>query len=417
MDRPLAVRIVVGLAALALVAPARAQDSIPGTRRVALAEVVERAAAGSPEVRLAAAEVAAARARVVTAGARSAPTLALDREQLGGGDEDGYHETILSLSQPIDLSGARGARRGAAQAGVLAADSRAHAARASVRAAATRAYLRAAALEARLARLAGTRAAYLDAVRSAEARLREGDISEYEVQRLRTEVARYDAALLDDRLALAEAGRTLARLAGEPPGAVLLPAEPIGAIARAPGVPLDRVVLLARGQAAVRAAEAEVAAARAELESRRRAARPSPTLTLGAKEQAGGARGVVAGVSIPLPLAHRGRGPVQEAEALLRRAELVRDLALRDAEAGARAAWERHAALGERFAARERLGIQSESLLRAARVAYAEGEMTLVALLDAVEAHRAAAESADTLIADLLTSAADLEAAAGGYDR
>lgn len=411
-------RIVRPMALAALLAvPAAAQDSLPGPRRVTMAEAVAAAGARNIDLRLAGTEVEAARARVVTAGARPNPILSVDREQLGGGDEDGYHETILSVSQTIDIAGGRRSRRQAAESGVAAAEARVGAERATVLAAVRRAYLRAAMLEARLSVLSETTGAYRDAVRAGEARLREGDISDYEVQRLRTEVARYEALLLDTRLALADAGRALGRLTGEEPGTVLLPAEPISRLAPTPALPLDSALARARVRADVRAAESEVAAARAEVEARRRLARPNPTLVLGAKEQAGGGRGLVAGVSIPLPVSDRGRGPTMEAEAQLRSAELRRDIAIRDAEAQVRAAWERRAAFGARLAARERLGVQTAALLRAARVAYAEGEMTLVALLDAVEAHRAAREAADTLLADLLTSAADLDAAAGGFDR
>ncbi|MEW5929718.1 MAG: TolC family protein, partial [Gemmatimonadota bacterium] len=402
--------------------PAAAQES-PDTsatqgRRVTLAEALRRLDGGSLELRLARGEVEAARARAVTAGTRPNPTAAVDREQLGG--EGSYHETVLSVGQALDLTGQRGARREAGRRDVAAAEARLAAERFRLGAEVRRAYLRASVLEVRLGTLEETGGVFRSVERAGANRLREGDISDYELRRLQTEAARYEVLLADTRLELLQAGRDLARLVGADSGVaddVLLPADTLGAPTAPAGMAVDSMLALARVRPDVRAARAEVEAAAAQVEARRRGRRPNPTLSAGLKEQAGGLRGAVIGVSVPLPLSDRNQGPIAEAEAARALAETRLALALRNAESETRGAWERRRSLAERLALRSGFQTRAAALLRSARVSYEEGEMTLVELLDAADAYRTAREAATTLLADYLLSVADLERATGGLDR
>jgi cobalt-zinc-cadmium efflux system outer membrane protein len=409
------------LALLPCYAPAlAAQDSSPAPRRVTLPEALAAAERGSLDLRLARGAVDAAQARVVTAGTRPNPTLSLDREQLGG--NGGYHETVLSVGQTLDLSGQRGARREAATREVAAAEVRLEAERARVRADATRAYLRAAAAEARLRSLGEAGGLFQTAERAGQARFREGDISAYELQRLQVEAARYATLSAEAALELRQAGRELAFLL-RPDSAALtdaavLPADTLGAVSlRAAALPPDSALARALRRPDVRAAEADVAAARAAVELRTRGRRPNPTVTAGLKEQAGGQAGAVLGVSVPLPLSDRNQGPIAEAQTAVAQAESRVALARRAAEAEVRRALERRISLAERLTLREGLLSRARALLASARVAYAEGETSLLELLDAAETFRTTREGADALLAEYLTSVADLERATGGIDQ
>jgi len=410
----LAGSLALALLAFTIPAPAQAEP-----RRVALSDALAAAERESPDLRLAAQGVAAARARVVTAGARPNPILGLDREQLGG--DERYHETAVTVARTIDLSGQRGARREAALREAAAAEMRVDAERARLRADVLRAYLRAAAAESRLGVLGEAAALFRDASRAGETRFREGDIARYELERLQVEAARYETLLSEARLEVRSAGRELALLAppdAAAPDTLLLPADTLGAVAlRAATLGADTAISLALRRADVRAAEADVEAARAVIDLRRRARRADPMVSVGLKEQAGGVYGAVVGVSVPLPVSDRGQGPIAEAEAALAEAETRVALARRAAGAEARRALDRRASLAERLTLREGLIARTRSLLRAAEVAYAEGETGLLELLDAAESYRAAREGADALLADYLTSVADLERATGGTDR
>jgi cobalt-zinc-cadmium efflux system outer membrane protein len=372
------------------------------------------------DLRLARGAVDAAQARLVTAGTRPNPTVAVDREQLGG--NGGYHATVLSVGQTLDLTGQLGARREAAVRDVAAAEVRLEAERARVLADVTRAYLRAASAEVRLRSLGEPGDLFRTAERAGQARFREGDISAYELQRLQVEAARYVTLSAEAALEVRQAGRELAfllRADAEPPGdAAVLPADTLGAVAlRAAALGADSALARALRRPDVRAAEADVAAARATVGLRTRGRRPNPTVTAGVKEQAGGMMGAVVGVSMPLPLSDRNQGPIAEAQAALAQAETRVALARRAAEAEVRRALERRTSLAERLALREGLLSRARALLASARVAYAEGESSLLELLDAAETFRATREGADALLAEYLTSVADLERATGGIDR
>ena len=121
------------------------------------------------------------------------------------------------------------------------------------------------------------------------------------------------------------------------------------------------------------------------------------------------------GLSLPLPLLDRNTGRIEEARAQLAGAEARRSLALRRAETDIRGAWERYRSLADRIELLNRELLDGTgNLLRTARVAYAEGEMSLVELLDAADAYRASRETAIKVLAEYLTAVYDLERAAGG---
>lgn len=394
-------------------------DPAPG-RRITLTEALARVDSASLELRLAIADVEAARARLVTAGTRPNPILSVEREQLGG--DGSYHETIVAVGQSLDLSGQRSAQRAVAARDLAAAEARLAAERFRLGGDLRRAYLRAAALEARLGTIAQTVEIFRTVEQAGVRRFREGDISEYELQRLQVEAARFETLLAETRLDLTEAARELARLAGPtsstPADELLFPADTLGPLSTtAAELSLDSALALSPRRPDLRAAEAEVEAAGALVDLRRSEARPNPTITGGLKEQTGGMYGAVLGVSIPLPVSDRNRGPIAEAQAAVAQAEARLALARRNADVEVRTAWDRRRSLGERLALRAGLLTRTERLLRAARVAYAEGEMTLIELLDAAESYRQAREAATTLLADYLQSAAELERATGGFDR
>lgn len=411
---------VLLLGAVALHHPsAAAQDTVPRAERITLPDALRRAEEASLELRLAREGVTAAQARVVTAGTRPNPTLGVDREQLGG--DGSYHETILSVGQQLDLTGQRGAAREAARREVATADARLAAETARVRAEVRTAYLRATGAEARLAVLDDAVLVFREAERVGQSRYREGDISAYELQRLQVETARYETLLAEARLELLRSGRELATLTFFGPGReglVLLPADSLtGLLGPGGALAADSALVLARGRADVRAAQAEVEAARARVALAGRGRRFNPTLTVGAKEQAGGMYGGVLGVSVPLPVSDRNQGPIAEAEAALAQAETRLALTVRAAETDVLRALDRQRSLADRLTLREGLLARTGTLLQSARVAYAEGEMTLLELLDAAETYRTAREQADALLADYLLSVADVERAIGGTDR
>jgi cobalt-zinc-cadmium efflux system outer membrane protein len=166
---------------------------------------------------------------------------------------------------------------------------------------------------------------------------------------------------------------------------------------------------------ALAAAGAALDAARADEQAVRRGRLPAPTAIGGYKTQSDGLTGAFLGLSLPLPLFDQRGAAASEAAAASVRAEAHLALVRRQVENDIRLAYEAHRAARERarlFAGE--LLAEPEALLGVARVAYAEGEMTLVELLDAVDAYRAARIIAGQARRDLWITFFDLERAAGG---
>jgi outer membrane protein, heavy metal efflux system len=424
VTRPIQAYLTAGVAAL-LVAMLPAPDlaaqvtaAAPDTvRRISLGEAIQRLDSHNLELRLAREEAAAAEARVAAAGALPNPALSATREQLSG-DPGIYHETILQVGQALPIGGQRGLRREAARQRAEAARARLEGTRLRTAFEVHRAYLRAAAAEADLAALAEATDVFRRVEESGRSRLAEGDISRFDQSRLQIERARYETLLSRARLALVEASRELTFLVAPDSVAartVILPSERLGELVAATGIAdVETALLAAAGRADVRAAEAEVEAAEAVLTLQRRLRVPDLTLSGGFKHQADGYQGAVVGVSVPLPLWDRNRGGIAEAEANLAAARTRRELALRSAESEIRRAWEARRSLEERMRViGETLLPESAGLLETARLAYAEGEMSLVELLDAADAYRGAREAVTALVAEYLSAAYELEHATG----
>jgi outer membrane protein, heavy metal efflux system len=412
---------VVALATGAPVTPGLAAQSMAEAadtvRRVSLAEAIQRLESHNLELRLAREEAAAAEARTAAAGVLPNPELGGTREQLSG-DLGTYHETTLTIGQTFPIGGQLGLRREAARRTAEAAHARQEGTRHRLALEVRRAYLRAAAAEADLAALAETTGVFRRVEESGRLRLAEGDISRFDQSRLQIERARYETLLARAHLALDAASRDLTLLIAPDDvagGVRILPSERLGdLVARATPPDVETALLGATARADVRAAEAEIAAAEATLALQRRLRVPDVTLSGGYKQQADGYRGAVAGVSVPLPLLDRNRGAIAEAGANLAAARTRRELALRGAESEIRRAWDARRSLEERMRSiGEALLPESAGLLETARIAYAEGEMSLLELLDAADAYRSARESASELIADYLSAVYELERATG----
>lgn len=396
--------------------PASAAQAAPA-RRISLADALRRFEASNLDLRMGREEVTAAEARVVGAGLFPNPGLTATREQLSGGP-DGYHETVVAVGQTLKVGGQRGARRQAARQAAEAAAARLDAERLRLAFELHRAYVSAAMAEANLTALGEATEVFRRVEESGRARFAEGDISRFDRNRLQIERARYETLLARTRLDLDEAARNLALLVAPDSLAApapLLPAQALTdfqAVERA--VALDEALASAARRADVRAAEAQVEAARAVLSLARRERVPDVTLSAGYKEQAGGLSGAVLDVSVPVPLWNRNQGEIAEAEAELSAAEARRDLAMARARSEIRRAWDTHRSLRERMRTLgETLLPASAGLLETARVAYAEGEMTLIELLDAADAYRSARESVNQLLSDYLISVYDLRRATG----
>jgi outer membrane protein, heavy metal efflux system len=389
----------------------------------------------SPELRAARAALGAAAARERQAGAVPNPILAYGHERTSrGGQTNAQH--IAQLEQPLEVGGQRAARRDAARARRAAAEARLAAAEAQLDYDVTRAYALAVSADRRLSLAQQAAEAFTTAERVSERRFAAGDVSGYANRRLRLEAARYASVRARAALERRSARIALAALLTDSsiaPGpladaliltdtTLALPplAEPT-APTSGPRLPTDDSLLATAltHRADLRAAALDAAAAAAEARLAARERVPVPVISGGYKtEQAAGAgagfRGLVAGVSVPLPVWDRRAGAVQAAEAEARRADAGvaahrRQVAREVAEAAAAL----RAAEEERTLLAAQVGPATDAAMRAVRVAYGEGEITLVEWLDAVRAYQEAEATYVTLQAEAAIRRAALERAVG----
>ena len=370
-----------------------------GVARVTLAEALDAFAENSPALRIARAEAAEIAGRARQYRSYANPAFSLLHEDLSHSGED-YWETTAGLMQRIEWPGRTTARGAAARHAITGAGARFRADSLRLVFAVREAYV-AAWLAEEAERAIGQAAEMISLVtRAAERRLEAGDISGYETRRLRLGRIQAEKDEADAELQTRVARRLLASLVL--PEISLHELGPADAIIGVPPAIASGTVLdaLAR-RPDLEAAARELDAARA----RHRVANlewvPDPMLSLAYKEHADGFKGATLGVDLPLPIFNRAGGAREEAAARESAAASGLDLLRRRAELDLVDASDRYSVARERLEATgEGIMAEAEVLLSAARVAYDEGEMTLVEFLDATGAFRDARLSALTLRAE-----------------
>lgn len=392
-----------------------------------LSSALDSARRNNPALQAATEAVAVASALERQAAAFPNPTVVWSHEQVsrtGGTDA----EDIVRVEQELPLV-QRSPRIAAARFRREVAEARLHAARSELDFSVARAYALAVAADRRATLAAEAADAFRSALRASEQRLAAGDISGYAHRRLRLEAARYDvlraATALDERTRRLELATMIAStqgsiraiaesavLADSPPGAGTLESALLATVDS-----LLANALSARGELRASLLEAQAAAAQADLARRTRI--PVPTLVGGSKTERvagepGRTSGLVAGISLPVPLWNRASGTIAAAESEARRleaeSEIVRRRVVREVIEARDAL---RAALDQTALLEPGIGEDSRRALAAAQTAYTEGEITLLEWLDAVRAYQETQATWVGLTAEAAIRIAELERAAG----
>jgi len=362
----------------ALVAPCGAAAQ----QRVTLREAEQAALANGSRVRLAAADEALARADVLTARAFPNPTVAADYSR----SAPQYH---LTADQPLELPWLRRARIRAAQAGAAGARYRLEIERAAVRYAVDSAYVQAAAARELFALSARTEREGEELVRIARTRQEAGDASELDVELALVSQGGLQQAALADSLAAVAALLDLQALMGIPSAhPIIVLADSLASLPPlVPAVPAAAAVPLrtAAAQADVEARTASVAVERAG-----RWAAPSVTAGVEWHDPTGGEKGYLPtfGISIPVPLWDRNRGPIAAARAGLLRAQAELEAAQREGAAALAAAERSRAAAAVSVERGRALLAHAERVVALSTRGYREGAFPITTVIDARRAAR-----------------------------
>jgi cobalt-zinc-cadmium efflux system outer membrane protein len=404
---------------LAASVAAQSSAALPGAQ-LTLAEARAIARRTSPEVAAARHALESAEGEERQAGAFPNPRIGYGREQTSRDGETNW-QNIVTLDQPLEIGGRRGARRDTAKLLREAAQARLAATAARIDYEVARSYATAVAAERRAALADSAARAFGKAQRVSVARLAGGDVSGYQNRRIQLEAARYSALRLEALMVRDSAVRMLASLLG-PNDSVAAdgPFVLVDTLMPAPlGLGVDSFVAQAlAGRPELQAAELESQAglARVRLASAERI--PTPVLSGGFKNErvAGGEtlNGFIAGASLELPVWDRRGGAVQAARADARRRAAEVEVLRRQTARDVRNAFEAEQALAEQLAAlNAQLGGEATKARRAAEAAYAEGEITLLEWLDSVRAYQEAETAYITLWAEYIARRAALERATG----
>lgn len=416
-------RFLIPLACLAAaveagtLVPARvaAQQPAKQVASLTLDEALAMFAARNLELRLARSRVDQATGLARQAGAFPNPAFNATHEPLSG-DFGSYSETYLTASQRLELSGARGARSDAGIGRSQAASARLRADSLRIAFEVKGSFVRALLAQERQDFTRRITDVFREAERSATERYTTGDVSLYALRRIQVERARYETLLADAEIQVGSTQRMLALLVDPGGGAERLAAEPLETTIPPEVQPSLLEVRSVEGRPELTAARAEVEAEAAQARLMRAERIPDLTATAGFKRQSDGLRGAFLGVSVPVPLFDRRGGAVEAADAGLRAAEEQVALTRRQLENDLLRATESYQALRRRAALVSEPGPDgSGDLLDIALVAYGEGEMELVELLDAADALRQARTADAELRASLWTAYFDLERGLGGF--
>ena len=356
---------------------------VPLPAQLTLEQALIAAESRSPDLAAARADVVAAQGRVRQAGFRTNPEFSVELENFAGsGMLSGFQRTEItaSINQRLDLAGHRRARVSASEARLFAAELQLAIARADLRQQVRTRFAEGAAARDLLAVARGNLERSTELARIAKELVDAGREPPLRGLRAQAALARTTAALRSAEADERNARNTLAALLGsETPPERLVGEAVVSAPAQVDATStLD--VALAKAQAAI---------ARAELGQARAEGRLDPSIGIGIRNIRGtGDVGLVAGVSMPLPIFDRNQGNIAAARSGIDAAEQRVSAAQNQAAAKIANARASLAAAEARLGALEQSGLaESREALRLAELSYRAGKASLLELLDAQQAY------------------------------
>ena len=376
----------------------------PLPTRLSLPQALDEAFARSPTVIAAEAEVRAAEARARQAGYRENPEISVEVENFGGtGELKGLRstETTVSINQRLDLGGRRSARVAVARADINLQRLRLAVARADLAQQVRLEFARGVAARERLEQADENVELTNELARVAGLLVDAGREPPLRAIRARSALAQAQAQQEAERADELAARTELASLLGSNTPIQVLTGEALDLTPT--NVDVERSL-------EVRVAAADVVAARAQLKAQTAERRFDPAVGVGVRQiRETGDVGLVAGLSMPLPIFNRNGGNIDAARSAVAAAEARQRAALVGVTSRGRNAIAAVEAAQRRLIALQKSALpEGREALRLAQISYTEGRTTLVELLDAQNAYLATQAALTEAELALATATAEL---------
>jgi len=403
---------ILALAAVsALAGPRSSASAQEPAGAVSLEEALALFGRNSPELQLARSRLRRALGTARQGRAVPNPTLSATHEALGD-----YSESYLNLTQRMDFLWEAGVRSGRAEALRSGARARFVADSALLALELKRVYLAAWRHRDALEALLQANEVVAEILAAAGARFEEGELAGYDLRRLRLERVRLGQRIASVELAVGDAERHLAALLDPSLESRRVRAETIGSGGPEWDPAGDHVTRALGSRSEMVEAMELVSAMRAEAGLTRKSLLTGTRITGGLKRQSDGLDGIFVGLEVPLPLSDRRAGAKDAVASAVAEAELQVELL-------SRAITREVTLAAARLESTERqldlLGPNAvgaaQELLAIGRLSYAEGELTIVELLDATEVFIEARLLDSQIRGDLWKAFFELDHAVGGY--
>jgi cobalt-zinc-cadmium efflux system outer membrane protein len=363
-------------------------------------------------------EVGVAEAERVAASFRPRPGLTITGENLGVNGPSPFnnlYEIGFVVAQPIELGGRKALRREVAERTISLAEARLANVMQRRLLDLRRGYLEAVLTRANLEIARDNQTAFAGLVRLNTIRVKEGDVAEVELMRVRVEQVKFDSAVASASLAYQQAKIRLLELLGETDYGLATTLElrsPLDSVQVEPDLPRLRDVALRR-RPEIKIAEGEQALAEATLRLEESRGKGEVTPFAGYK-RLGDDNTLTVGVTVPLPFGNRNQGGVARAAAQKQVAatnfQLMRNRVLAEVES----AYRGYLTAREQVRGYEAgLLDQAEEAATTTLAAYREGATPLIALIDAQRARSEARGSYLKALFDYRNSLFTLEQVTG----
>lgn len=357
--------------------------------------LLTQAQTNAPRLAEAAAGVRQAEGLARQAGARPNPTVGMEIENFSGsGIYSGANnaDTTLSLSQPLEVGGKRGARVAAGRAALDAARARLVQSKADFAFSLADAYALAEAAERRVTLAEEAVTLSDETLRASRALVDAGKEAELRTLQAQAALTGARASLEEARAERTGAFSRLTALVGSTTPYTSL-SDSLLTSPKLTSLPDD---IDALSTPAVQAAEADREAAARRVRIERTRAVPDVTVSAGVRRFSGDdSTALIAGVSLPIPVFDQNRGNITAAQGELQAAEARLNAARFDAEADIRTARFQLGAAQSRADAAGQGETSAAEAFRLTRIAYESGKAPLVELINA---RRSLAEARDQTI-------------------